>query len=80
MYPYILCYCGKSLGHLFDLFNAMKRERYIEEFGEESFDPTMIAVITRLQVELGDILDSLHLHKDCCRVRMLTQVEFKEVY
>jgi DNA-directed RNA polymerase subunit N (RpoN/RPB10) len=80
MYPYIVCYCGRALGHLYDVFNTIRRERLAEEFGEEALDPTMIAIIQDVQIELGDVLDQLHLHNECCRVRMITQVEFKEVY
>lgn len=80
MYPYIVCHCGRAIGNLYDLFLAVKRERLAEEFGEEIIDPIMIAVVKDIQIELGDILDDLHLYNQCCRVRMLTQVEFKEVY
>ena len=80
MYPYIVCYCGRSLGDLFDVFKAMRSELYTATFGHVQFDPSMLAIIPDLQVELGEVLNSLHLHLDCCRARMLTQVEFKELY
>lgn len=80
MYPYIVCYCGRSIGDLFDVFKAMRNELYMTTFGHTVFDPSMLAIMPDLQVELGEVLDNLHLHLDCCRARMLTQVEFKELY
>jgi DNA-directed RNA polymerase subunit N (RpoN/RPB10) len=68
------------LGPLYDLFIAIKRERLSHEFGDAVVDPTMVAVVKSTEVEMGDVLDDLHLHNDCCRVRMMSQVEFKEVY
>ena len=79
MFPYILCYCGCALGHIYDVFLVIKRERLAEEFGDSVFDPTMIAIVG-IHVDLGDILDDLQIHNDCCRVRIMQQVEFKEVY
>lgn len=80
MYPYIVCYCGRALGHLFDVFNTIRRDRLAQEFGDEALDPVMIAIIKDTHIELGDVLDQLHLTNNCCRARMITQVEFKEVY
>jgi DNA-directed RNA polymerase subunit N (RpoN/RPB10) len=65
---------------LYDAFNAIRADRLAEEFGDEALDPTMIAIIKDVQIEMGDVLDQMHLHNECCRARMLTQVEFKEVY
>lgn len=80
MYPLIVCVCGRSIGDLFDLFKAMQKEKYTSRFGDIEFDPDMIAVNPALQVEVGDILDDLKLTNECCRTKMICQVEFKEVY
>lgn len=80
MYPYIVCFCGCALGHLCDVFQAIKRERMVEEFGEGVIDPAMTAVITGLSVQLGDVLDDLGFKNECCRSRLISYVEFKEVY
>lgn len=80
MYPYIVCCCGRSIGDLFDVFSAMRSELYLITFGQTKFDPALLPIMPDLKVELGEILDNLHLHHDCCRVRIMTQVEFKELY
>ena len=80
MYPYIVCFCGCALGHVADIYQAIKRERVAEEFGEDAVDPACSAVVTGLTVELGDVLDDLQITNPCCRSRMISYVEFKEVY
>lgn len=82
MYPYILCYCGRSLGDLYDLFNVLRAAKYTEayvEFGED-IDPAFLAISDLVQVDLTDVFDALHIHMECCKVRIQTQVEFKNVY
>lgn len=81
MYPYVVCYCGRSLGDLYDLFCAMRLSKYAEIYPETGgIDPSLLATAEDGRVELGDVLDALGLHLDCCRVRMITQVEYKELY
>ena len=80
MYPYIVCYCGRSIGDLYDLFMKLRADKYAEEFGDAVFDPSAIALSEVLQSDIGDIFDTLHLENDCCRARIMTQVEFKELY
>lgn len=82
MFPYIVCWCGRSIGDLFPLFNAMKQEKY-EEYCKKNgivIEPKRVTVSSDVHVDVGDILDALHLHTDCCRSRMITQIEFKEYY
>jgi len=68
MFPYIQCYsCGRNLGDLYSAFKILRAERMRGNPSDNT-------------VPLGDILTSLGIIKDCCRVRMLTQVEFKEYY
>ncbi len=79
MYPYILCNCGCSLGHLYDAFKAMKAARYqaaYEALGAD-IDPVFIPLCESLQVNMGEELDQLGLTLECCRIRMFTQVEMK---
>ena len=81
MYPYIVCFgCGKSIGDYFDLYKEMRRQRYVEHFGDYVFDPTVLATVDSLGVDTSDIFKTLHLDSECCRARMMTQVEFKELY
>lgn len=82
MYPFIVCFCGRALGDLYDAFKAMRQARYLETYGEleDVIDPRILAVTEDLHMVLGDVLDMLGLHQVCCRTHMLTQVEFKEIY
>ena len=80
MYPYILCVCGRSLGEHYDLFKEKRRAIYVEAFGDHVFDPTMLAIIDKLGVDFSSVFEDLHLTTECCKVKMMTQVEFKDIY
>lgn len=82
MYPYILCYCGRCLSDIYDLFIAMKLDKYeaaYEKLGE-NIDPVIIATSEAIQIDISDIFEALHLDLDCCRGRMQTQVMFSTYY
>ena len=80
MYPYIVCYCGRSIGDLYDLFKELRAAKFADSFGEFDIDPSMIPITEELQVDLDDIFKSLHIHVPCCRTRLMSQIEFKELY
>lgn len=65
MYPYVTCFCGRPIGHLYTAFRALcaKHQR-----GPHPEAP------------IGYILDQLGLTKECCRVRIMTGAEFKDYY
>lgn len=65
MYPYIVCFCGRPLGHLFPAFRALcERHR----------------ASPRAKEPIGYILDALRVNKPCCRLRLMTGAEFKDYY
>ena len=83
MYPYITCYCGRSLGDLYDLFKEMRLKKYInfmKEHPELNIDPYMIPYCDDISIPLRDVFEALNINLQCCRARMLTQVEYKELY
>ena len=80
MYPYIVCYCGCSIGDYYDLFKAMRADKFALEFGDTDIKPNLVSLNDELQVELDDILNMLNITHDCCRTRMMSQIEFKELY
>ena len=65
MYPNIICFCGCPLGHLYNAFKAMCIKH---RNGPHPDEP------------IGYILDALNITKDCCRMRIMTNVEFKNYY
>lgn len=65
MYPYITCFCGRPLGHLYPAFRALCAKH---QHGARAAEP------------IGYILDQLGLNKECCRVRIMTGAEFKDYY
>lgn len=82
MYPYIVCFCGRSLGDIYDLFKAMKLVKYNAEYAKNDLDvdPSLLAISEQVEVDLSDVFEALCIHTDCCRVRLMSQVEFKDLY
>jgi hypothetical protein len=60
----------------------MRLAKYAEAYAklDTDIDPSQFPFCEDIQVDLGDIFDLLHLHLDCCRVRICTQVEFTTLY
>jgi len=83
MYPYIVCFCGCSLGDIYDAFKAMRSAKYRKALNDPDFDkidPAMLAITENVNVDLSDVFEQLCITQDCCMVRLTTQVEFKELY
>lgn len=82
MYPYITCTCGRSLGDLYDAFKVMRKKKIAAIAAEKnpSIKPNMMIVGQDLQIDLNDDLNALGLKMDCCRMRMMSLVEFRELY
>ncbi len=78
MYPYIVCYCWRELGSLYDVFKILRNAAYAEVFEgfDESIDPVLISLSEEAQIDLRDVYEQLNVHLQCCRVRLLTEVEF----
>jgi DNA-directed RNA polymerase subunit N (RpoN/RPB10) len=66
MYPYIRCFCGRPLAHLYSAFLLMCKKHNADA--------------RRANEPIGYILDSLGIVNECCRVRMMTGTEFKNYY
>lgn len=79
MYPYIVCSCGRSIGDLYDLYLEMKNEK-IEASADVEIDPLLLAITDSVSIDMSDVLDDLGLHVECCRTRITTLVQFKDLY
>ena len=82
MWPYIRCFCGRSLGQYFDLYKRLARQKYIDFFKKEGIDvnPVHIPISENIPVTHEDIFKKLNITSECCITRMLTQVEFIEYW
>ncbi len=82
MYDYILCYCGRDIGSLCDIFRIMRdqvRARVLEDI-EDSVDPAMMGVSEAVQMSLEEVFEQLNLTLPCCLARINTQIVFKSLY
>lgn len=82
MYPYIVCYCGRSIGQIYDLFKALRREKYVEFFQKNNLNinPDKIPFSDDIDIKLRDVFDELNIHNQCCKARLMSCVEYKELY
>lgn len=84
MYSYILCFCGRPIGQLYRAFvilRAMANEKLYASAstgGSHQPHPEFIGPAD-FNVSVGDILDKLGLHHQCCRGRMMSFVEIQHV-
>lgn len=78
MFPFIVCFCGRSIGDLYDAFKHMRQKIYMEKLA--GIAPEMVAITEVEDVSLKEVLDQLGLHMTCCRTHILTQTEFKTYY
>lgn len=81
MFPFIRCYCGRPIGHLTDAFNEMRRDTYIEYYNKNHPGVTFdMLAFNSIQLDISHVFKQLNLHTECCRVRIMSQVEYKEHY
>lgn len=81
LYP-IQCTCGRAIGDLADAYKLLRRIKIqkIMNAKDRVVNPHVLAMVDDLHPDVGDILDSLGLYMECCRVKMMTTVEFWELY
>lgn len=82
MYFLIVCTCGQSLGDLADAYKLLRHKRTQEAIisSGRPIDPSVLATVDDMQPAMGADLTALGLTAECCRLRMLSCVEFKEIY
>lgn len=80
MYPYILCYCGRPLADIVELFNALRLKAIKAEKGTKDIAPDRLPMAEVNQASLNDIFKALHIELDCCRARLMTQADYTEYY
>lgn len=86
MTSFIRCVsCKFCLGPYVEFFEAAKAA-YLEEhvFAKnstyEEYDKDKLMFISDSVPEFGPILDALNIHNICCRMRLLTGINFDKIY
>lgn len=87
--PHVQCFCGRELGCYYDIFVAIRRQKYREEFSrklkehgvaDREFNPMFAPISDLPQISMIDVFEQLHINVECCRARLATQVTFRDVY
>ena len=58
----------------------MREERVREVLGERDTTAAQAAVDAGIRIDCGDILDTLGIHRPCCRTHAVTSMGFCDVY
>jgi DNA-directed RNA polymerase subunit N (RpoN/RPB10) len=79
MYTYIVCLCGRSLGDIYDLYHAFRTKKLQDVLGDTSgADPALMLLMDDIQIDMQDVFAMLHIHLECCRARLTSQVTMAE--
>ncbi len=76
--PYVLCFCGKSIGDVYDWYHATAKSMHLDLEGD--IDPNQIESIIETKPEYGKIFEKIGINLNCCKVRLMRQVLFYNVY
>ena len=80
MFPYVRCSCGRPIGHLADVFEAMRTKAYQDYFKEhDRITPTMIT-LSKVQLDISHVFKALNIETQCCKTQLMSQVRFTEYY
>lgn len=79
----ITCTCGRSLGDIYDAFDAKKRKLIEEKLRKDGLDinPDKLQDMCGDDIypDLDGILSDYNINMTCCRRTMLTNVNFHEL-
>jgi DNA-directed RNA polymerase subunit N (RpoN/RPB10) len=77
----IQCFsCGLPIGDRADLFRTMREKRVRQILQKRGTIAPQAAIDVGLQVDCSDILDLLGVVEDCCRLHLVSAMEFSDVY
>lgn len=80
--PAVCFTCGMPLGDKAPIYHRIRRQRLGRRYGATGAQVSPVNVSmdpTRIDNSMGDILDALKVNK-CCRVRLVTSMQFQEHY
>lgn len=84
MYPYIVCFCNYPLGDIYDAYKMLLRIETLKTLNlvddGMDIDPSMYMLIEDMPRILKNTFEMLNIHRDCCRVRLMTMTEYKTYY
>lgn len=79
MYNYIKCpSCNSSIGEKYELFILM-REALHKNAINDKVDLVMISSNNDINIDLKKIYEALNVNNNCCRMRLNTICEFKDL-
>jgi len=78
MYPYIRCNCGRIIGDIWPVFNAMREKMLIELLGDNYAGLVSVGLVD--MVSLNPIFDALNItsRQQCCRTKLLCFQSFDD--
>ncbi len=81
MIPPIVCFCGNAIARAYWLYTQAKQERTIQFYHQQGMNqihPDFLHLINE-GIQMGDVLDKLHIYNDCCRTRIVSHVNIGDM-
>lgn len=81
MFPYICCLtCGNpDIGAYYSIINKIKADRIKEFVKQTQHDESMLMADIDSKIKMGDVYDDFGINLSCCRMRLLTNVEYDKM-
>jgi hypothetical protein len=82
MLEVIICSCNKNLGCIIDLydycFEIIKKDFKQKKVNQVAIDRVMWD--PKWTVEVGSLMDLLHIERECCRVNVLSKIKVSQLH
>lgn len=79
MHISVLCHsCGSPIGDVAHEYLAMLKERVAEFQTKTGILATKMPDDPSIQIDVEDILDKLWVDADCCRMHLITTIDFRD--
>lgn len=80
MWPLIVCRCGMPIADLSIIYEKMSKKIVTEYVAAKGIDESMLSIDPDSTLTYGAILDKLFIINECCRVSMMSNMNFSSYY
>ena len=79
LYPIVCNSCQRPIGQFAQIYQKLKREKDEEISKKYKINKDIIYTKHDLDVSYGDILDKLNITMICCRMNMISSINFNDI-
>lgn len=80
MDEYVLCVtCGGVIGDVLPVFQEIQGKRMEAACAAHNMQPAFAQTAPDVAPSMSDVFDAFHIHRECCRARMIACMPFRAV-